>query len=189
MDLELTDDQVALRDELRRFLTDRVTIETRAAWADLPGAVDRGLWAELRAMGVFTLSRPEADGGVGLGLAEAVIAFEELGRAAVSGPVVATFLAAGLGLDGDVVGAVEAATPALVEHLDALDAVLVLDGDELSVVDLAGASLGPAVDRPLDPLTPVTVVTDLPAARPLGPVGARRDAGGLLAAALHVGLG
>ena len=100
MDFELTDDQVSLRDELRRFLADRVTSEARRAVIDMPGAVDRDLWRELGGMGVFALTLPEADGGVGLGLADATIVCEELGRACVPGPLLGTFFGAGLGGDG-----------------------------------------------------------------------------------------
>jgi alkylation response protein AidB-like acyl-CoA dehydrogenase len=96
MDLEPDDAQSALRDELRRFLSDRVTSDARRACASEPGAVDRALWAELAALGAFTVAVPEARGGVGLGWADAVLVFEELGRAAVPGPLVGTTLAATL---------------------------------------------------------------------------------------------
>ena len=197
MDFEPTDDQIALQGELRRFLADRVTPEARRAAAELPGAVDRDLWRELGGMGIFGLTLPEADGGVGLGLADATLVFEELGRAAVPGPVVGTFLAAGLGIDisaaaagGDaVVGLAPAGDPAFVEHLAALDALLVVADDGVTLLDRPA---GPRpVDRPLDPLTPVDVVDALPAGAPVGDaaVAARLGrTGGLLAAALQVGL-
>ena len=44
---------------------------------------------ELAEAGVFSLCLPERDGGVGLGHAEAVLVFEELGRALVPGPLAA----------------------------------------------------------------------------------------------------
>jgi alkylation response protein AidB-like acyl-CoA dehydrogenase len=174
MDFELSDDQVALRDELRRFLADRVTSEARRAAIDLPGAVDRDLWRELGGMGTFALTLPESAGGVGLGLAEVALVFEELGRACVPGPLIGTCLAAGLAgapVDlGDLparaaageatVGLVPAGEPAFVEHLDGLDALLVVGDDAVGLVDPPAA--GRAVDRPLDPLTPVTVVDTLP---------------------------
>jgi len=194
VDLELTDEQTSLRDELRRFLDDRLTSEGLRACAELPGSVDRKLWSQLGEMGVFSLTVPEADGGVGLGLAEAVLAYEELGRAAVPGPVVATFLAAGL-VDGAasgerVVGAVVDAAPAVVEHLDALDDLLVLRPDGLDLV--APPTDGRPRSRPFDPLTPVHVVATLPQGSRLGgrEVGDRaRLVGGLLSAAVQVGLG
>lgn len=197
MDFEPTDDQQALQAELRRFLADRVTGEARRAIGELPGAVDRALWRELGGMGVFALTLPASDGGVGLGLADATLVFEELGRAAVPGPVVATFLAAGLGIDvsaaaagGEaVVGMVPAGDPAFVEHLAALDALVVVGDGGVGLADPPRG--GRRVERPLDPLTPVDVVDALPAGRPVGgpDVAARlRTAGGLLAAALQVGL-
>ncbi len=200
MDFELTDDQLALQGELRRFLADRVTPEARRAIGGQPGAVDRALWRELGGMGIFALTLPEADGGVGLGLADATIVFEELGRAAVPGPVIGTFLAAGLaahgveGLTGAasgeaVVGLSPAGAPAFVEHLAALDALLVVGDDGVALTERPGSSR--PVDRPLDPLTPVDVVDALPTGRSVGgpDVAARlRTAGGLLAAALQVGL-
>jgi alkylation response protein AidB-like acyl-CoA dehydrogenase len=200
MDFELTDEQLALQAELRRFLGDRLTSEARRAIAELPGAVDRDLWRDLGGMGIFALTLPEAAGGVGLGLADATIVFEELGRAAVPGPLVGTFLAAGLaaqGVDvaaraatGDaVVGLVPAGSPAFVEHLGALDALLVVGDDGVTALDdLPDAR---TVDRPLDPLTPVGVVDALPAGRTVGgpELTARlRATAGLLASALQVGL-
>ena len=197
MDFEPTDDQQALQAELRRFLADRVTGEARRAVGELPGAVDRDLWRELGGMGVFALTLPASDGGVGLGLADATLVFEELGRAAVPGPVVATFLAAGLGVDvsaaaaaGEaVVGMVPAGDPAFVEHLAALDALVVVGEGGVGLVDPPAG--GRPVDRPLDPLTPVDVVDALPAGRDVGGADVAdrlRTAGGLLAAALQVGL-
>ena len=64
---------------------------------------------------MFNLCLAEEAGGVGLGLAEAALVFEELGRALVPGPLVASHLAAGL-VDGAddgsvVVGLVERPLP------------------------------------------------------------------------------
>ena len=86
--------------------------------------LDRGLWRVLGDLGFFSLRLPEGDGGAGLGLPEAVLAFEEAGRALVPGPLVATHLAA-----GEVPGAatgetvVAAADGRLVEWLDEADVV------------------------------------------------------------------
>ena len=205
MDFELSDDQVALQGELRRFLADRVTPEARRAVIDMPGAVDRDLWRALGGMGVFALTLPEADGGVGLGFAEATIVCEELGRACVPGPLLGSFLAAGLGVDdlapdvvdlarrarvGEaVVGVMPAGDPAFVEHLAGLDGLLVVADDGVTLLDPPAVSR--PVDRPLDPLTPIDVVDALPAGRPVaGPEVAHtwRTAGALVSAALQVGL-
>ena len=200
MDFEPTDDQLALQAQLRRFLEDRVTPEARRAIADLPGAVDRDLWHDLGGMGVFALTLPESRGGVGLGFADATLLFEELGRAAVPGPLVGTFLAAGLGADvgadisgraatGDAVVGLVPARPVFVDHVAALDALLVVADEG---VTLTGRPAGSRrVDRPLDPLTPVDVVEALPAGHAVGgpdDAARLRTVGGLLAAALQVGL-
>ncbi|HET9612273.1 MAG TPA: acyl-CoA dehydrogenase family protein, partial [Acidimicrobiales bacterium] len=160
MDFEPTGDQQALQAELRRFLADRVTGDARRAIGELPGAVDRDLWRELGGMGVFALTLPASGGGVGLGLADATLVFEELGRAAVPGPLLGTFLAAGLRVDvstaaaaGEaVVGIVPAGDPAFVEHLAALDALVVVGDGGVGLADPPGG--GRRVERPLDPLTP-----------------------------------
>ena len=184
MDLEPTDDQVALVDELRRFLAARVP---------RPAPADRSLWDELAAMGVLGLPVPEAAGGVGLGWAEAVLAFQALGRAAVAGPLVATAAATALGVAEGVTGIVpqvHEGQPAFVEHLDLLDSLLVVGDDGVRRVAPPRDDARP-VERPLDPFTPVAVVDRLPAGGAVGDAAAshrlRRHAA-LLAAAQQVGL-
>ncbi|MFE9030472.1 acyl-CoA dehydrogenase family protein [Streptomyces iakyrus] len=125
----------------------------RAAAGRAAGAprLDRGLWRALGDLGFFALRVPEADGGVGLGLAEAVLVFEEAGRALLPGPLVATHLAAGA-VPGAATGetVVAAVDGGLVEWLAEADAVR---GDTTGAVPL----------RSLDPLTPLHRV---PAGRP-----------------------
>ena len=95
MDFELSDDQVALQEGVRSFLAGRFPMET-VRGLEATGGIDRSLWKELADMGIFALRLSEADGGVALGWADAVLVFEELGRAIVPGPLVWTHLAAGL---------------------------------------------------------------------------------------------
>ncbi|KOU56011.1 acyl-CoA dehydrogenase [Streptomyces sp. MMG1522] len=120
------------------------------------GALDRALWRELGAAGFFALRLPEEDGGVGLGLPEAVLLFEEAGRALLPGPLVATHLAA-----GRVKGAAEGAAVVTaadgdrpVAHLMEADAVLAgggpLDGEALRAFVAAARPV-----RSMDPLTPL----------------------------------
>jgi alkylation response protein AidB-like acyl-CoA dehydrogenase len=199
MDLEPTDDQVALAAELARFLAGRVTPEVRRAAAERPGGLDRDLWRALGELGMFTLAIPEERGGVGLGMAEATLVFEELGQAAVPGPLIGSFLAAGLdlpvaaaaGAGEAVVGLVPAGRPAFVEHRAGLDALLVVAPDGVTLTDPPDAAGCRPVARPLDPLTPVDLVDALPDGESVGGPDLadrlRRDAA-LLAAALQVGL-
>jgi alkylation response protein AidB-like acyl-CoA dehydrogenase len=129
-----------------------------------------------------------------------VLVFEELGRALVPGPLVWTHLAAGT-LDGAatgkrVVGGVERRrrpdeqTTLMVEHLAALDRLVVLDDAGVWEVE-PGAVEGETVRHPLDPLTPLHTVRRLPPGVQVA--GAETAAtwrleGAALAAALQLGL-
>jgi len=198
MDFELTEFQTDLAEGVRRLCQGRFPLETLRAFEGSEQVVDKKGWRELGDAGVFNLCLAESAGGVGLGLPEAVLVFEELGRALVPGPLVATHLAAGL-VDGAadgaaVVGLVErpvpgAAIPLVVEHLSDLDTLLVLSDEGAAAVDPATLD-ATAVHRPMDPLTPLWIVTALPEGTPLGgselSTRWRRD-GALLTAALQVG--
>ncbi|MFI5887561.1 acyl-CoA dehydrogenase family protein [Streptomyces sp. NPDC051554] len=152
MRFQLTDDQRALRDAVRAVIGSRSAAGSSWLVAPRGGAadehspaplMDRGLWRALGDLGVFSLRLAEADGGAGLGLPEAVLAFEELGWALVPGPLVATHLAAGV-VPGAATGetVVAAADGSLVEWLDEADVVL------------PGAE-GAVALRSVDPLTPL----------------------------------
>ncbi|MFF1448510.1 acyl-CoA dehydrogenase family protein [Streptomyces sp. NPDC058274] len=154
MHFQLTDDQRALKAGVRELLARRFGSEALRAAAD-GGGLDRALWRELGAAGFFALRLPAADGGVGLGLPEAVLAFEEAGRVLLPGPLVATHLAAGT-VAGAATGesVVTAVHGGLVEWLEAAD---VAGGDIAGAVPL----------RSLDPLTPLHRVPRPPAADPV----------------------
>ncbi|MFC5636330.1 acyl-CoA dehydrogenase family protein [Streptomyces bullii] len=143
MRFRLTDDQRALRDGVRQLLARRFGHEALRAAVDGEGGLDRALWRELADAGFFALRLPEADGGVGLGLPETVLAFEEAGRALLPGPLVATHLAAGA-VPGAATGrtVVTAVQGGLVEWLTEAD---VVRGDTEGAVPL----------RSVDPLTPL----------------------------------
>ncbi|MET9829604.1 acyl-CoA dehydrogenase family protein [Streptomyces sp. NPDC006385] len=143
MRFQLTEDQRALRRAVRELLARRFGGEALRAAVDAPGRLDRALWRDLGAAGFFALRLPETGGGVGLGLPEAVLAFEEAGRALLPGPLVATHLAAGA-VPGAATGeaVVAAAGNGLVEWLAEAD---VVRGDATGAVPL----------RSVDPLTPL----------------------------------
>jgi alkylation response protein AidB-like acyl-CoA dehydrogenase len=169
-------------------------MERVRALADV-GGVDRALWRELADAGVFSLRLAEDDGGAGLGMAEAALVFEELGRALVPGPLVWTHLAAGLvpgAAEGErVVGGIHRQEePLLVEHLDAIDVLVAVDDDGLWEVDRARLSARP-VAWPLDPLTPVHVAGGLLRGERRGVPAAAvrwRFAGAVLTAAFLLGM-
>ena len=158
MDFELSEDQAALAEGVRSFCAGRFPVAVVRELAGV-GGVDRDRWRELADLGLFALRVPEADGGTGLGWTDAVLAFEELGRALVPGPLVWTHLLAGR-VDGAdtgavVVGAIERDDPSrLVEHAAALDLLAVVDEEGLWLVDPSALDLL-ELPTPLDPLTPV----------------------------------
>ncbi|MEU6201500.1 acyl-CoA dehydrogenase family protein [Streptomyces sp. NPDC047061] len=144
MRFRLTSDQEALRAGMRELLGRRFDgAVLRAAAAGAPGGLDRGLWRELGAAGFFALRLPEADGGVGLGLPEAVLVFEEAGRALLPGPLVATHLAA-----ADVPGA--ATGEAVVARVDGGLVEWLAEADAVT-----GDASGAVPVRSVDPLTPL----------------------------------
>ncbi|MBW8798034.1 MAG: acyl-CoA/acyl-ACP dehydrogenase [Streptomyces sp.] len=157
MRFRLTRDQEAVRQGMRELLGRRFDGAALRAAADGPGRLDRGLWRELGTAGFFALRLPEADGGVGLGLPEAVLVFEEAGRALLPGPLVATHLAAaevpGAATGEAVVARVDGG---LVEWLAEADAV-------------TGDASGAVPVRSVDPLTPLHRVPGR-AAGPPGPL-------------------
>jgi len=131
MDFQLSDDQRALRAGIRDLLAGRFGRDRMRSALDAGTGVDRGLWQELGAAGLFALRLPETEGGAGLGLPEAVLLFEEAGRTLLPGPLIATHLAAGTvkgAAEGTaVVTALDPGRP--VEHLGDADGLLVLDPD------------------------------------------------------------
>jgi alkylation response protein AidB-like acyl-CoA dehydrogenase len=167
MNFQLTEDQEALRDGIRSFCEGRINIDNLRELEK--EAFDRDLWGELAEMGVFALRLAESGGGVGLGSADAVLVFEELGRCLAPGPVLWSHLAAGLiegAESGDVVvGGLDQVNhgegPVMVEYLQHIDALLVLREDGAYRVDPKALS-ATAVETPLDPFTPVHHVESLP---------------------------
>jgi alkylation response protein AidB-like acyl-CoA dehydrogenase len=161
MDFQLTALQEELRETTRKLCAGRLPI---AAARAAGGRVDRAGWGELDAAGVFSLRIAEDHGGLGLGMTDAAVVFDELGRGLVPGPLVWTHIAAGLDLGGaSVVGGLERpvpGAPVVVEHLGDLDALLVIDADGVWALDPHALAARPL--QPFDPLTPVWEVDSLP---------------------------
>jgi alkylation response protein AidB-like acyl-CoA dehydrogenase len=171
-----TDEQRALQLGIRELLT------ARFPPSRLPNGYDAEVWQALTDTGAFTV-RTE----LGLGLAAAVLVFEELGRAAVPGPLVGTFLAAGK-TTGPVTVVDPEISPLLVSHLDVSAALLLLDrGGPLITAPIAGNP----ISEPLDPLTPLHELTTPPISTGISldlPTARVRQEGAVLTAALQVGL-
>ncbi|AWN27849.1 acyl-CoA dehydrogenase family protein [Streptomyces sp. NEAU-S7GS2] len=215
MDFQLTDEQRALKDGTRELLAGRFGRDRLRAAVEDPGP-DRALWRELGAAGFFALLLPEKDGGVGLGLPEAVLVLEEAGRALLPGPLVACQLLAGV-VDGvatgeKTVGLCEGARePVLWEHPAGCDELILVEGDEVGGGEVGGGEVEggevegargrtggayrSASDRvscapfaSVDPLTPLARVLHLPRTEPVAlDVPRLRREAALLTAAQQLG--
>ncbi|MEV0928483.1 acyl-CoA dehydrogenase family protein [Streptomyces spongiicola] len=91
-----TDEQRAFTRSLHTMLTAARPPAAARAWAAGDPAPGRAVWTGLAEAGVFALAVPENHGGLGPLPAELALAFVELGRHAVPGPVVETVAAAAL---------------------------------------------------------------------------------------------
>ncbi|MEV6859075.1 acyl-CoA dehydrogenase family protein [Streptomyces microflavus] len=191
MDFQLSDDQRALRSGMRDLLGAVFDRDRLRAAVERGGGVDRGLWRELGAAGFFALRLPEEAGGVGLGLPEAVLLFEEAGRALLPGPLVATHLAAGLvkgAAEGEAVVTAAEGGGLPVADLGCADAVLVAGG-VLAGEELAAFVAGARPVRSMDPLTSLHRVEGRSAGAGASEAypGALRGEGALLTAAEQLG--
>jgi alkylation response protein AidB-like acyl-CoA dehydrogenase len=100
MDFMFSADQDALRASVRAFLSDW------SARSDAREGLAGADWDAIVALGWTGLLVPEGGGGLGLGLVDAVVVLEEMGRVAFPGPylssTVATVAARRLGLGDDL---------------------------------------------------------------------------------------
>jgi alkylation response protein AidB-like acyl-CoA dehydrogenase len=162
MNLELTDEQVALRDTARRFLAEKAPISghVRALLED-PTGTTGAVWQGLADLGTTGLLVPQEYGGAGMTMVEAGIVAEELGAALHPGPWLSSAVAAPRALArlgaGDVAaelltGIADGTTIAAVGPLESSDAAVeaaergpdttdvVLHG-EIAMPDAAAASV------------------------------------------------
>lgn len=141
MRFSFTDDQRLFAEGLADMLSSECTpAHVRAVWDDGTGH-SPALWRRLGDMGVLSLLVPEADGGMGASYIDAVLLFQELGRAAVPGAVLEHMVATapvlcgsrpdglpsglvdGL-LDGSTVGTASLDDSPYVAHADSADVIL-----------------------------------------------------------------
>jgi alkylation response protein AidB-like acyl-CoA dehydrogenase len=159
MDLLPTPEQEEIVATVRQVLDKRHT---------LGDPVDEALWGAAVEQGWFALGLPEELGGVGYGLVEEALVFEEIGRAVAPGPFLATTLAARVAalsgatdLATELVGGVRRAALAepegdgvrVTDHVGATIALLL--ADRVSIVSLDGLALEP--QDGLDALVPLAV--------------------------------
>ena len=199
MDFRVSEAQRELAEGIRAMLAGRLPLERIRAREGEERVVDADDWAALGDTGVFALTLPEP-AGTGLALADAAVVFEELGRALVPGPLVGTFLAAtmvpgaaeGRAMVGVLANA-DGEPPWLVEHLSSLQAAFLIPGAGTGggwslMTAIGEAPTAQRVTAPLDPLTPLWQLSELPACPTLDDPDQElfRD-GAILTAALQVG--
>lgn len=149
MNFEPSDDQTMIAETFARFLDEHSSIaRVRAA---LPQGFDRALWNGIAEMGGFGIRAPETAGGLDLGLLDAVLLMEEVGRTLASGPIAEAIVAARLlaeageiDLAGEVIAGGTIVTVALHDAAERpvqwvpggaiADRVIVRDGDTIYLV-------------------------------------------------------
>ncbi len=93
MDFRLSAEQDDLRELTNKILTERVTNDSHKAAAAAEHGLDMGLWKMLADSGIVGIGLPETVGGGGLGLLEAAVVLEEIGRATAPVPAFAVLVA------------------------------------------------------------------------------------------------
>jgi alkylation response protein AidB-like acyl-CoA dehydrogenase len=86
MDIVLSEEQVLLRDSLRRMLRDHYDFPKRQAISRSEQGMDRAFWHSLADMGVLAAPFGEEFGGSGLGPVATMVVAEEFGRSLVLEP-------------------------------------------------------------------------------------------------------
>jgi alkylation response protein AidB-like acyl-CoA dehydrogenase len=193
MNFGLDDGERDIRDAIRELLQRKVALDVVRRAEN--GSIDREIWSTIAGAGVFAL-RPAADPDAGqadFGTTTAAVVFEELGAALVGGPLVGTYLAAGSSAEAaageGLVDVIERGTRT-VANLSDLDELVVLDRDGIWAVP-ADQVASARVAHPLDPLTPVFRIGELPQGERIGAADeatAWRRVGATLTAALMVGI-
>ncbi len=191
MDLLPDDEQTEIIETVRAQLEADFDLNALAGRDWEPSVVDDALWARCAELGWFSLGLAESLGGIGYGLAEEALLFEQIGAHVTPGPFLATVLAAHVAASSAETDLVAAITTgdvrvALAEpepdpgpetHLRVTDfgnadILLVLDGESMRLLDATGIEL--TAQSSFDPLVPLATATLEPgASAPNGPSAVR----------------
>lgn len=98
MDFGLSEEQELIRDSFQGSLSRISELDTVRQTAEAGAPMDESIWAELCALGMAGLMIAEEFGGAGLGLLEAAVVAEELGRRVTPVPFVASAVMAPLAI-------------------------------------------------------------------------------------------
>jgi len=86
MDLDFSEEHELLRETVRRVCAEHAPLEVVRQMEDDPVGYPPAFWKQLAEIGVTGILIPEQYGGSGMGLLDAAIAYEELGRALAPSP-------------------------------------------------------------------------------------------------------
>jgi alkylation response protein AidB-like acyl-CoA dehydrogenase len=199
VNFDFTDDQHAIKETARNLLASRFKLERLRELAEGKQYADDA-WKEVSELGWPGIFIDEEHGGQGLGVLELVILLEELGYVLAPMPLLSN-AAAGLVLQeagatdrlagvasGETlgtVGLVKDGRAALVPDADAADFIVLIDGDQATLVER-----GDAVVEPIDAIDPTRRYATVQAngGEPLGDIGRSRDLIALALAAELVGI-
>ena len=95
MDIGFSEEQELLRDTARKFLDSACTTKFVRERMATPEAVTPEFWSQIAEQGWLGVNFSEDNGGSGLGLVDLVVLMEEMGRAVMPGPYLATALLGG----------------------------------------------------------------------------------------------
>jgi alkylation response protein AidB-like acyl-CoA dehydrogenase len=159
MRFEFSEDQQLLRSTVRDFLEGECGPErVRALWEEETGR-SRALWKKLAEVGLPGLLVPEAHEGMGMNEVDAVLLWEEVGRAGLAEPITSTAAVAvpllvSLGADlasrwlkpiavGEAVVAVGHPVSPFVDDAHVADLLLLVHADEVHAVPPGDVALTP----------------------------------------------
>ena len=89
MQFEFDEEQLALQESVRRFLSERYDFESRRGCLAKPFGSSDEVWQAFAEQGFLSIGLPEAHGGIG-GATELMLTMEEIGRALVLEPYLST---------------------------------------------------------------------------------------------------
>ena len=95
MDFNFTEDQIALKDMINKYLTDNYDFQKRREIANSNEPFDKDFWAQAAEMGWLALPFAEDKGGLGGNPTDTVLFFNEMGRSLVLEPFLETMLVTG----------------------------------------------------------------------------------------------
>lgn len=100
MDLELSEEQEAIRDMARAIMTEHASVDVVREMEDDPKGYPDALWKQMAESGLVGILVPESHGGGGLTLLDAALVYEEIGRAMAPVPhFVSAVIGAGILLE------------------------------------------------------------------------------------------